>query len=100
MLFEDLLIETLKYQDQLMQIESAFFTKLVQTGMLRSYVAFWGTWSVAESFLTGIEKSVQQYYKDSLSAPENIRTQLEKAKKTVSQHIKTFEQSVNEQEWF
>lgn len=98
--FEDLLVEALKYQSQLHEQEAKLFQRIIHNGMLRSYIATFGTWSISESFLSGIEKSVLQYYKNLTSVPENIRNRLTKAKVNSRQLICTFDQTTRENSWF
>lgn len=98
--FEDLLVEALKYQSQLYNQELKLFQRILQNGMLRSYIATFGTWSISESFLSGIEKSVMQYYKNTTSVPEKIRNRLTEAKDSSEKLTSTFDHTSRENSWF
>ena len=100
MTFEDLLVEALKYQSQLYKQEVKLFQRTIQNGMLRSYIATFGTWSISESFLRGIEKSVMQYYKNTSSIPENIRNRLTEANGNSAKLTSTFDHTTRENSWF
>ena len=100
MSFEDLTGEAIKYANQLIEIELKLYRRILQNGMLRSYIANFGTWSVAESFLSGIENSTVQYYKDASAIPENIQKKLAEAKQRTMPLVDTFQQTTTENSWF
>lgn len=100
MSFESLTGEALKYVNQLLEIELKLYRRILQNGMLRSYIANFGAWSVAEGFLNAIENSTLQYYKNNSAIPEKIHKQLSEIKQRTTQLVDTFQQSTKENSWF
>lgn len=98
--FEDLLIEAFKYQNQLYAQEVLLFNRIIENKVLRSYIATFGRWSSSESFLNGIEKSVQQYYKSNTGVPERITLLLTEAQNKALQFSYTFMHPSQENSWF
>lgn len=93
MSFRDLLIETINYEDHLLTVESEFFQKVSQNAMWRDYISFFGAWSVSESFLNGIKKSVQQYYKNKRAPiPNDTLQKIEEYKIKVNSLISVFDE--------
>lgn len=76
--FEDLFLEALTYEQHLIQVESRLFSRISENKTWRDYLMFFGTWSASESFLTGIKKSIEQYYKNkTIPAPKEITDRID-----------------------
>lgn len=97
--FDDLLKEALKYEAQLVDIEKKFFQKIQLNGKWRRYISCFGDWSVSYSFLYGIDKTIQQFYRSSPPQRE-IMEEYAKLEKEVKQLINVFDMAHDEDIWF
>lgn len=100
MRFEDITREAIKYANQLREVELMLHRRIVENRMLRAYIANFGIWSVAESFLSAIKNSITQYYKDTSAIPDSIQKELNEAEQRTKQLSDTFRQTTKENSWF
>lgn len=97
--FDDLLKEALKYEAQLLEIETKFFQKIQLNGKWRRYISCFGDWSVSHSFLYGIDKTIQQFYRNSVPQTE-IKEEYDKLENEVKLLTNVFDMAHEDEIWF
>lgn len=85
MSFEELVLEAIKYETKLIDIESVMLRKIKENNTLKNYISIIGEWSASEEFLSGINKSLIQFYKKDTSIPHSIKSQTEELKLRVDE---------------
>lgn len=93
--FQELTLEALKYERRMIELEAGLFNAISARGMWRNYISFFGPWSTSESFLAGIKRSVQQYYKDD-PVPQKIASQLNEYERRTASLTAMFESRSDE----
>lgn len=100
--FEKLLIESLKYEEQLIKLEKSLFQNISDNMMWRNYISTFGSWSLSESFLNGLDTSIKKFYRDKMS--EQIPSELSEKRNHLHREVrsltKIFEEISEEDAWF
>ena len=91
--YSELLEEAFKYEEQLLELEKSLFSKIIANNKMRAYTSFWGYWSASESFLNGISKSVNQFYKSGVD--ENIKLRIKDLQLKVNELTELFKKDEN-----
>lgn len=100
--FEKLLIESLKFEEQLIVLERRFFQNLSANRMWRNYISTFGSWSLSESFLKGLDSSVKKFYRDKTSEqiPSELLEKRNYLREEVRSLTKIFSEISEEDAWF
>jgi len=100
--FEKLLIESLRYEKQLIELEKRFFQVISENKMWRSYISTFGPWSPSESFLKGVDTSIKKFYKNKTSSqiPSKLLEERDHLYKEISSLTEIFSEISEEDAWF
>ena len=96
---DEIFLETIKYGNSLFNLEKRLFDKISQNRMWRAYISFLGAWSVSESFVDGITKSINQFYRDKV-IPDVIHSELSKLSENVKNLTSVFQAEFEENNLF
>lgn len=100
LLFENLVLEALKYCEQLLNTESVFFDKITENKAWNEYQTIWGRWSIAEKFYEGIAKSIQQFYKEDSPIPFDITEKMSEMENQIAALLSVFDAHYGENSLF
>lgn len=100
--FENLLVESLKYEEQLIKLEKRFFQSISTNKMWRNYISTFGSWSLSESFLNGLDTSIKKFYRDKASEkiPHELSQKRNYLHKEVQSLTEIFLKISEEDAWF
>lgn len=100
--FEQLLVETLKYEKQLIELERRLFQNISKNKMWRSYISTFGSWSLSESFLKGLDTSIEKFYKNKTSTqvPSELAEERDYLHKEIQSLTGIFSEISEEDAWF
>ena len=88
--FSNLLSEAIKYEETLIETETKLFKKVTSNNAWNIYVSIFGTWSASSSFLTGIDKSTRQFYKEGI--PAEVSKKIDELQERVDDLVEVFVQ--------